>query len=509
MTRTYSCFTLRMLVVLLISILSCNIRPEPAAAQSASKPSILFILVDDLDYRTATNPTFMRHTHRRLVSGGTNLTRTYTQYALCSPSRATMLTGRYAQNTGVRRNAAPFGGFEAFHANGMHRHSVNVWLRPAGYRTGLIGKFINNYPKTASGNYVPPNWDYWAVSPYPLPFDYRVNENGVFKSYGSAPSDYSTDVFSRKAQQFITAAADAGQPFLLYLWLPAIHSPVVPAPRHAGLFAGVTIPRVPNFNEPDISDKPPFLRFPSISSSTIAALDENYRARLRSLQAVDEAVEALHRLLEARGLLGRTYTVLAGDNGFHMGEHRMRQTKGFAYEESVHIPLFVRGPGVPAGRRVGRLVGNADLAPTFARWAGVAPPAEVDGRSFAALLTAADPAVVPWRRSLPLSKLPETKTPATSWANVLNPALRSGYRCIATSGKSIPEMRGVRTDRFTFTHYTTGDMELYDRTADPYQLDNPICSAAAATRDALRVRAAELSTCRGTTCRSTEDKPVP
>lgn len=476
---------------------------------AATRPNLLFILVDDLDYRTATNPTYMPRVHQRLVTGGTQLTRTYTQYALCSPSRATMLTGRYSQNTGVRRNATPFGGFQTFYANGMHNVSVNVWLKAAGYRTGLIGKFINGYPSTAPSNYVPPNWDYWAVTPGTNSYNYRVNENGVWRSYGSAPTDYSTDVFSHKAQQFITGAADAQQPFLLYLWLPAIHSPVASAPRHAGLFANATIPRVPNFNEADISDKPPFLRPGSIAASTITALDANYRERLRSLQAVDEAVEAIYQLLEAKGLLSNTYIALAGDNGFHMGEHRFRQTKGFAYEESVHIPLFVRGPGVPAGRQIGRLIGNADFAPTFASWAGVTPPASVDGRSFAGLLTAANPAAMAWRKALPLSKLPEAKTPATSWSNILNPAQTTGYRCIATTGTSIPEMRGVRTERFTYTHYTTGDMELYDGVSDPYQLANRICSAPASQRDTLRIRAAELSTCKGATCRLIEDRWAP
>ena len=479
------------------------------APARAAQPNIIFILVDDLDSRTAANTSFLPRVHQRLVAQGATLSRAYTQFALCSPSRATMLTGRYSQNTGVRRNAPPFGGFQTFYANGMPNLSANVWLKQAGYRTGFVGKFINDYPKTAPDNYVPPGWDYWAVTDQINFYGYRLNENGVWRQYGFAPQDYATDVQSQKAQQFIAGAADSSEPFLLFLWFSAIHSPVESAPRHAQLFPTATVPRVPSFNEADVSDKPPFLRPALLSPATITALDANYRLRLRALQAVDEAVGSILDLLTRRAILGNTYIVFAGDNGFHMGEHRWRQTKNFAYEDSISIPLFIRGPGVPAGRKIARLVGNADLAPTFATWAGVAPPAGVDGRSFAPLLTAADPAAVPWRRSLPLSRLPEGKTPTTTWNDVLNPALTTGYQCIATTGTSIPEFRGVRSERFTFAHYATGDMELYDSGKDFYQLTNRICLATALNRDTLRTRAAQLSTCRGAWCRQLEDFPVP
>jgi arylsulfatase A-like enzyme len=475
----------------------------------AARPNIIFALVDDLDSRTAAIANALPRVQQRMIAQGATFSRAYTQFALCSPSRATMLTGRYSQNTGVRRNNPPFGGFETFYANRLLDASVNVWLKQAGYRTGFVGKLDNNYPRTAPSNYVPPSWDYWAATDRVNFYGYRLNENGVWRQYGFTPADYATDVHSRKAQEFVTASADAGQPFLLFLWFSAIHSPLEGAPRHATLFPDATAPRVPSFNEADVSDKPPFLRPAAMTPAVIAAVDGQHRLRLRALQAVDEAMGAIFDLLNRRGLLGNTYIVFTGDNGFHMGEHRWKLTKNFAYEESIRIPLFVRGPGVPAGRRVTRLVGNADLVPTFAAWAGVTPPVEVDGRSFAPLLTAADPATVPWRRSLPLSRLPEGVTPATTWRNVLNPAVRTGYGCIPTAGTSIPEFRGVRTDRFTFAHYVTGDIEMYSTVTDPYQLTNRACLASALNRDTLRVRAEQLSTCRGDGCRRLEDYPVP
>lgn len=481
---------------------------SPAAA--ATRPNILFILLDDVDYGTAHDTAALPRTLRRLAEEGTSFTRAYAQYGLCSPSRATMLSGLYAQNSGVRRNNMPMGGFEAYHAAGLHQRAVNYHLQQAGYRTGLIGKFINNYPKPMTGSYVPPGWSYWAVALNPRPYDYRVNENGRIVTYGSTPADYDTDVFTAKADAFINAAADAGQPFALYLWYPAVHSPVAGAPRHAGLFADRPLPRPASFNEPAIDDKPPFLRLPSLIPSWQTYLETTYRERLRALQAVDEGIERLYQTLATRGLLNDTYIVFAADNGFHLGEHRLRTTKGFAYEESIRLPLMVRGPGVPAGRQIRQLVGNADLAPTFAAWAGLTTPIDVDGRSFAGLLTAANPGSVPWRRSLPLSKLPEGKAlVTTAWPTTIDPTRSALYRCIGTTGRSIPEMRGVRTLKHTLAHYSTGDLELYDNTVDPAQLDNRVCSGPAATRDLLRQRAQELAACRGASCRTIENRPVP
>lgn len=475
----------------------------------AAQPNIVFILMDDLDYRAGSNAAVLPRTTRRLGGEGATFTAAYTNYALCSPSRATMLTGRYSQNTGVKRNATPLGGFQTYHANGLAQMSVNVPLQQAGYRTALIGKFINGYPQTASSNYVPPGWTYWAVTSWAKPYDYRVNENGQWVNYGSAPQDYDTDVYSGKALNFIRASADAKKPFALFLWFSSVHSPVEGAPRHASMFPSTIAPRVPSFNEAAIGDKPPFLRPALLTQERISSFDQVHRHRLRSLQAVDEAVEAIYGVLQRRGLLSNTYIVFTSDNGFHLGEHRFGNTKGFAYEDSIKVPLLVRGPGVPAGRKVSQLVGNADFAPTFVDWADVTTPLNFDGRSFAPLITSAAPSSVAWRKSLPLSKLPETRTPTNAWPYIVNASATTGYSCIATSGTSMQEMRGVRTQRYVLTQYATGDMELYDTVSDPYELDNRICSAQASLRDTLRNRAMALATCRGATCRQLENAAVP
>lgn len=475
------------------------------AMAAPGRPNIVFIVVDDLDAGTAQR---MWRTQRRIGAEGARFYRAYAEFALCSPSRTTMLTGRYAHNTGVRHNDGPLGGFRAFLANGLALQTVNHWLQAAGYRTGLIGKLINGYPNGLDASGVLPGWDEWFVQRETTAEGFTVNENGTWVSRSTSEA-YDTDLYTARARAFLRDSADRGQPFALFLWYRQLHTPVGVALRHAHLFAAELAPRSAAFLEVDQRDKPPFLRLATRDASWVARLDATHRDRLRSAQAIDEGIAAIYGDLQAAGLLASTYLVVTSDNGFELGEHRLGDTKGFAYEESVRVPLLVRGPGVPAGRTIGQLVGTADFAPTFAEWAGITPPVEVDGRSFAALLRAPSPASVPWRRALPLSimRQPLTEWPAV-WADGLNPQVKTGYDCIRAPS-AWASMRGVRTQRYTLTHYATGDMELYDRQLDPHQLDNAICGADPALRQRLRDLAEALSTCRGQACRTLEDTRVP
>ncbi|MGE3294580.1 MAG: sulfatase [Geminicoccaceae bacterium] len=463
-----------------------------AVAQTAPappSPNIVFVLADDLDRAiTTVQPPVMPNLTRLIGAAGATFSRAYVNVPLCGPSRATILTGRYAHNTGMIQNWYPY----FTRANG-ERSTIAVWLAAAGYRTALFGKYLNRYPESVTPTYVPPGWTDWAV---PVSGDpnasYVLNENGTLVSYvNGGSSDYFTDVLARKALALIDQAADASQPFFLMLTPTAPHKPAVPATRHASLFADSTTPRTSSFNERDVRDKARFLQLPVISEARIAQMDELYRNRLRSLQAVDEAILAIHDKVEQRGLLASTYFVFTSDNGYHMGQHRLTDSinggKETDFEEDIRLPMMISGPSIPAGLTVGRLASLADLAPTFAAWASAVPDITIDGRSLVPVLGTAPPAT--WRNWLPIRHWKPSGITAS------NPA---------------QSFIGVRTARYTYARYPEFAIrDLYDMSVDAAQRDNVAYKAPAALLSRLDSMATSLAGCAGEVCRSLENAAGP
>ncbi|MEQ1692823.1 MAG: sulfatase, partial [Gemmatimonas sp.] len=359
----------------------------PNERVSALPPNVLFVLTDDLD---AASLAHMPNVNALLAEQGVSFANYFVSVSLCCPSRATMMRGQYSHNTGVRTNGGGNGGFETAYAKGIEQSTIATWLQTAGYRTAFYGKYLNGYPRTAPDHYVPPGWTDWASAVLGnaySEYNYTLNENGRSVRYGSAASDYGTDVYARKAAAFMRRTATEQAPFFIYLSVYAPHGPATPAPRHAELFAGASAPRTPSFDEADVSDKPRFVRNrPRIGGRVQASIDTLYRKRLQSLQAVDEAVASLIDTLRATGQLANTFVVFTSDNGFHQGQHRLVTGKQTAYDEDIRVPLIVRGPGVPSGHVVQHLVGNVDLAPTFAEFGKAVTPSFVDGRSLVPLL---------------------------------------------------------------------------------------------------------------------------
>lgn len=463
----------------------------PVSVIAQDRPNIVFVLMDDLDRATVTAlPPVMPNVSQRIATAGATFTRAFANVPLCAPSRATILSGRYAQNTKVRQNWYP-----PFHVNGAERSTVAVWLKAAGYRTALFGKYLNGYPDrlpSITPTFVPPGWTDWAVPVASDAAGYTLNENGRLVAYdqGNA-ADYFTDVLARKSLDFVRSAAQSGAPFFLMLTPTAPHRPAIPAPRHAKLFADKTLPRGVSFNEADVDDKPPFLRLPAITPARIRSMEQLYRQRLRSLQAVDEAVRDLHALIQSLGLASRTYFVVASDNGFHQGQHRLTDGMGGGKEtgfaEDLHLPLLVSGPGIPPGLQVHGLVTLADLAPTFAAWASAGPAPRVDGRSLVPLLRAGPPPA--WRNWLPLRHL------KPSGAGATNPA---------------QTFLGVRTAGYSYLEYPDyGLRDLYDMQADPWQLVNLATVADPGLLARLSQATTALATCSGSSCWSLEDAPAP
>ena len=427
---------------------------------------------------------------------------------LCCPSRVATLRGQYAHNTGIFTNASPDGGFAKVFADGLERSTIATWLQAGGYKTALIGKYLNGYPTGAPTNtYIPPGWSEWyspnGGNPY-SDYNYNLNENGTTVSYGSAPSDYLTDVISRKTTGFInrTVAANPNQPFFIYVAPYVPHGPATPAPRHLNSFPNAQAPRTASFNEADVSDKPAWLQAkPLLTSTQIANIDTLYRKRRASLLAVEDLLRDVIDTLQTNGQLNNTYIFFTSDNGFHQGQHRLDSGKNTAYEEDIGAPLVVRGPGVPAGLVVSKLTGNVDFAPTFAELAGVTPPSFVDGRSLVPLLTGTTPAV--WRTAFLLEHGGPSITEAST-NGLLEPQDAFDVQAQATGGA--PVFAGIRTagDR-TYVEYDTGERELYELQTDPNQLNNSYPTADPALKTRLSTWLGTLRHATGQALRDAEE----
>lgn len=474
-----------------------------APAAAPTRPNLILVLTDDQDLASLA---FMPRTLELLGAQGLTFSNHFVPLSLCCPSRATILTGLYPHNHKVYTNFPPAGGFEKFDELGLDETTLATALHAAGYRTALFGKYLNGYPGTEGTAHVPPGWDQWASpvagSPYSA-YRYTLNENGETVKHGSAPEDYMTDVLAGKATDFVRRAASSGQPFFLFLATYAPHNPATPARRHAGLFPTLQAPRTPSFNEADVRDKPARIRkLRRLDDKQIAGIDSLARKQARSLQAVDEAVAALVRTLEETGQLASTYIVFTSDNGFHLGQHRLSPGKYTPYEPDVHVPLLVRGPGVPGGRRVDALTSSVDLAPTLAELAGTSLPMAPDGRSLVPLFQGQTPA--PWRQVVLLEQFPFPSAPPK-----VNPALEPADSQDRKAASDYPAHLGLRTADFKYVEYDTGEREVYDLGSDPDELSNLRKSVGRNWLNSLSVLARSLGACAGETCRQIESQPVP
>ncbi|MBM3182002.1 MAG: sulfatase [Chloroflexi bacterium] len=449
------------------------------------RPNILLILVDDLDLKLNTVDT-MQNLQGLLVARGTSLGNFFVTSPVCCPARVSTLRGQYTHSHQVYHNDAPDGGFQKFNQIAGEASTLSVWLQSAGYRTALLGKYLNGYPFPDAREYIPPGWSEW-YSPARKNaydgYDYVLNENGVLVSYSPAEVNYFTDVMSRKAVDFIERAVEDDTPFFLYLAPFAPHEPATPARRHLDLFPGLTAPQNLSFNEADVSDKPQNMSSnPPLTEKQIDDINDLYRNRVLSLQAVDEMLAELIRVLDETGQLENTYIVFSSDNGFHMGQHRLISGKNFLYEEDIAVPFIVRGPGIAENNNVsGYLTGNVDIAPTFAEWAGVIPPSFVEGRSLAAVLAGDSIPSEDWRQAFLLE--------------VYRPQ---------DENFPIPTYNGLRTKQYVYVEHSDGFVEFYDLLKDPYQLENIAFSTDPALLKYYSNWLEALSRCSGSECRDLE-----
>lgn len=447
------------------------------------RPNVLLLLTDD---QTLADMEAMPRTSRLMGRIGTEFTHAISQYPLCCPARATLLTGLESHNHRVLGNDPPWGGFDFFD----DEQTVPVWLQRSGYHTSIVGKYLQHYEEHPT--YLPPGWSDWRVPTIGTYHFYNrlVNENGTLRwTRDSYQTSWARDV----VEQTITRRA-GDRPFFAWVSFLAPHfgGPVEPddprasdpgsrvdtpavEDRYRDAAAGLRNPRDASFNEPDNRDKSRFMRRQVPLPEQF--LDESLQQRRESLMSVDDAVVDIIRTLRRTGELDRTVVVFTSDNGFATGQHRWFH-KVLGYEESIRVPLFVAGPGFARGAVRDQLVTLTDVAATFVDVAGVAPDLPLDGRSLRPL--SADP-LEPGRSQLLLE--------AGGWPF---PDLKYLYRGVRTS------------DEMTYLRWYDGHEEVYDLRRDPLQLDGTVDQQEAAALPGLRSSLSQLGSCRAQDCVRTD-----
>jgi arylsulfatase A-like enzyme len=439
----------------------CKFETLEQRAMLATSPNIVLVMTDDQRLDTM----FAMPITQQLIGGtGTTFENAYTVTSLCCPSRTSVFTGQYVHNHGVVANDEPQGGFEGFDDSS----TLATWLQDAGYRTGLYGKFLNGYyatsPRNADPNnmYVPPGWDEWHAFLGSSFYDFDLSENGVYTTYPGA--NYSTDVLRDKAADFIESGeSNDDQPFFLYYSVKAPHTPANPAQRHRFEFDDIEPYRPPSFNEADVSDKPAFVQNQApLTQAEIDAIDAFRENQLESLLAVDEAVGHLVETLQANGEWDNTIFVFMSDSGIQWGEHRW-DVKGTGYEETIRIPMIIRDGRDPVQRTSDPFALTIDIAPTLLEYAGISVSDHIDGQSLVPLISGQNPT---WRNDFIVEHLD-------------------------IGGQ--PPFVTLRSGDWSYMEYNTGERELYDLSADPYQMQSLHNNPAYATvMSQLSARMAQL-----------------
>lgn len=472
------------LVPVVLLALTCGVQEPPREAPPQTPPNILVILTDDQDADSVSEMPILRS---RLADRGTTFNRAFVTTPLCCPSRASILLGQYAHNHKVWDNKAPEGGFERFKELGHEDTTVATWLDQAGYHTGYIGKYLNEYGSyDKPTKHVPPGWDRWIGyqgGPHEqkkVDGAFKVNNGGTIDRVAT-DGTVDTDYFARKAEDYIRSRT-ADNPWFLMVATNAPHSPALASKRNDGSYVDRAMPKTPAFNEGAVADKADVWgkdrvlpeKCPSdyedrSDPQCVREVVEKWRDRMESLRDVDDMVAKLTGAISDKGFAQNTYVVFTSDNGFSLYKNRVF-SKGAPYETSQQVPLIVKGPGVSANHVDNRLVANIDLAPTFAQWAGVRTPRAVDGRSLVPILRDLD---APWRTRLLFE----------------NRQHNHFFDAVRTSA-----------DQVYIEYPSTDETEYYDLTEDPYQLHGD----AEKPPPQLEAQLKDLTRCAGADCRAAD-----
>lgn len=456
----------------------------------ASGPNVIVIMTDDM---RADDLQFMPNTLHLLAAQGVTFRQMLSPYPLCCPARAELLSGQFSHNNGVQGNTWPRGGYYKLD----NTNTLPVWLHSAGYQTAFIGKYLNDYGARDPAE-IPPGWDYWDGSVRGV-YDYSHVTTNQFGQVTPHPRIYQTNLFDAETTQLIDSYAHSDRPFFLWTSFVTPHQecavanrrpgdrtcwhPPPPAYGDQGRFDNLVLPQDPSVNEADMSDKAHFMRrLALLTPGRLRQLQQERLLRIEALQSVDRAVAHLVAELKATGQYDNTYLLFTSDNGVQMGEHRW-VGKVLGYEPSLRVPLILTGPGIPAGQQRDQAVTMVDLAATIADATGTTPGRLLDGQS---LLPLARGTVPDGRnRIVPLEASP------------LNHSLNGWL------------YQGVRTDRYTLLAWRDGEVELYDRQRDPYEMRSVAGDPAyAAVQSRLEQRLHSLEYCKGSACLAWWSSPV-
>jgi arylsulfatase A-like enzyme len=500
-----------------------------SVVRQQTRPNIVMIMVDDM---RDDDLAYMPLTQQLIGQQGVRFANSLAQYPLCCPARASVLTGQYAHNHKVWSHKLPWG-FSSFD----DRSTLATWLQDAGYSTTYIGKYLNGYgiqppPRQATGtsvSYVPPGWTDWRGSidggldkGHPAEggtyryMDTTLNDNGVgFDNYAGR---YQTRVYGELSEQVVTQRAASDRPFFFYVSYTAPHhglpadpddpapvinsegrttkfaSPYVPA-EVRGRYDGVIseAPGASWFRAALPRDKPEYLRdLRPMNDAEKTALLEVTRQRAEALSVVDQQVARTIRALAATGELEETLVMFTSDNGYFLGEQGIRAGKTLPHDPSLHTPLLMRGPGIPAGEVRYDPFLSIDFAPTITQLAGVQAGLPMDGTSMLGVARFGDQG---WSRAVLTETGRRSIVRDTDEAGAPLPADDPG-------AADIRYAIGVRSDRYLYIHLANGDEELYDMAVDPDQYDNLInVRTYARVRELMRDQLAQIRACDASQCR--------
>jgi N-acetylglucosamine-6-sulfatase len=443
---------------LVVSCTSLNIQKNQKNA-TPKQPNFLFVLVDDQPFDAMGNsgryPFLETPNMDRLAKEGAKVENFFVTQSICSPSRASFLTGTYPHIHGVNQN---------------NKHVDPKWdefapfsshLQEAGYQTAHVGKIHMAHKK--GKDHIRPGFDYWfsfiGQGKY---FDPPVNENG--KEYQE--KGYITDILTNKAISWLKEKRDPNKPFSLNLWHKAVHQPHLPAPRHNDLYNSENLPTPPyDTHKETFKGKPQWQRKKTFGFDWKKNLpiplelpekkwpinyDRNMDL-LRCLSAIDESLGSVLATLEQMGELDNTVIIYSSDNGYFMGEHTFLD-KRLAYENSMRVPMLIRYPKlIKPNTIIDEQCLNIDMAPTILTLAGIEKPDYMQGVSMVNLLKGVKEDN--WRKSILFEYYLDTYWPYAG-----------------------PNQIAVRTDSYKLVDaFLKNDIdELYDLKADPGEMTNLI-----------------------------------